>query len=181
MRTPNPHLYIPVEFRDEDLIVHVASSWAMLIDKVREYRERNSKPAGDPEKEIFAQVCDRNPSQCRDTTKDSVLPTDDLHKRILRWVSDRVEERAKLKFVGESEARERAAICSACVRLRPWRNACGACAKTADKLVREVLGDRVIFSQSRGCASLREDPRLSVWLNKPRVRGNLPGNCWRKE
>jgi len=180
VRVPNPHLYLPIEFRDEDLRVHVGTSWADLIDKVRDYRARVSKPPGNPEQEIFEQVCKNNPGSCRETSADRVLPTDDLHKRILRWLSNTAEGRKKLRFVSEALARERAAICAGCPRLRGWRGACGTCAASADKIMNELLKGKTHFDQPRGCGSLREDPRVSVWLDQPPVLGNLPANCWRK-
>lgn len=181
MIAPNPHLYVLIEFFERDGIRHHSTSWALLIDKVREYRERLGLPVGDLQKEIFTQVCTRNPAGCREQgRKDGVLPTDDLHKSILGWLGKIAENRKKIKFVSEAQARQQAAICAACSRLRPWRNACGACTGSADKIVAGLLAGKAQFDNSRGCASLREDPRASVWIEQPPVEGPLPDNCWRK-
>lgn len=179
MKVPNPRMHVPHEFF-EGTLRFTGRDWAELIQKVTEYRKRAKLPPGEPEKEIYAQVCQRNPSGCRETgpiVRPKLL-SGRLSGRVLEWLSRQRRE----EFVDDSTAIARADICAACPRQGGWQNECGACSSNANRL-KDLLFDgrpQRLSEALLGCRSLGEDTRLSVWLNQTPVdRQGMPEKCWR--
>lgn len=181
---PNPALFIPIEFTDGDGVVHRGDSWARLISVVTRYRLDNKLPAGNPEREIIEQACNRYPDRCQETKNARLnAATDTSNVRILSWLLRVIDSKDALEYVPEGEARRRMAICAACPRQVDWRHKCASCTARADSLYTKLLDGRpATFGRSLlGCGALDEDTRLSTWLSSAPVGDSrLPANCWRR-
>jgi hypothetical protein len=179
-------------FRDEDGIVHKATSWPELAVKVKVYRERAGKPAGNPQAEIEAQVCARQSDYCQENP---VAPTRPMRaetpgnpktstQRILRWLASVLNLRraGRAKKVSREEARRRAEICARCPRQQKLSSVCGACNATRKSAAAVLLGnDKRVNSELGGCRILHEDTSVSVHLVlEPVTNPELPENCWRR-
>lgn len=181
MLTPNPNLYIPRVFTDRDGVQHRADSWDALIQKVITYRLRNKIPAGDPETEVFDQVCKIYPDKCQGKGgKRPWRSSLSLNKRILAWVVGLIDRVGDLLYVSDDERSRRAQICSSCPHQKEWRASCKGCTRDVTDAVKALLQGRGL-SDLRGCDVLGEDLRLSTWLVAPEVENeHLPAHCWRK-
>lgn len=179
MKTPNPNLYILPEFTDSDGMVHRARDWQELILKVTAYRSRNGFPPGNPEQEIFSQICGNYPKRCVDNSPIRVVNYGHLLVRLITWLARLLITRPS--FVSEEEATRRADICRSCPKQVKWRQqGCETC-KSVDKFAAQVLNGRPA-NDLLACEALYEDCRVNVWMEQPGLEGDVvPSHCWRKK
>lgn len=162
-------------------------SWRDLIAKVKSYRERNKKPPGNPEDEVFSQYCVRMPSHCKDMRHVPVQSAGHsltLNQRVIQSIANLMEwkRRAPIARVPDSEAAERAAICASCPRQKTLVQSCQQCLTTV-KHGRKVILDGAP-SQHQGllaCEALGEDLPITVHIEQPPVaQDKVPAHCWRR-
>lgn len=173
------------KFKEADGTVIVGNTWSGVIARVRLYRKRNNLPPGDPENEVHAQACQRNPSLCihddGGTTRQATREVS-LKGRVLKWFS---EIRARgFSLVSPELAKDRAVVCKRCHLNVGLPEGCANCRAALNELRRSVLGegrrgeDRLTH---HGCAVLGFEPATAVHLDEPTVENSeLPDFCWRK-
>lgn len=192
----NPNLYPDGGryFLDEDGTKFKAENWDFLARRVANYRRRAGKPAGDPEAEIMAQACARQPNLCAEENVGPSPPPSqpivvrenagNLTKRVTKWLSVVLTQfrGSKLAKVDRSEAKRRAEICKHCPLQRALSEVCGSCKRTRKGVVESILrSERRVNEELKGCLALGEDTSLSVHLSLPATGdGSLPGHCWRR-
>lgn len=188
MKIPNKGLWYQPKFTDAKGVKYEAPSWDLLIKKVEDVRRQNKEPVGDAQKEVYAQFCKKKPEYCVDTDRKRHVenPSEPAHRNILGWVLNRLSEHraGRLTFVSDRVAYERAAICRACPAKVKWESGCASCTKGIKDALRIMLRGLFRDKQTRdllGCGPLNEDPRLSTWIEQPKVApGAVPAGCWRK-
>lgn len=186
---PNPKLGWDFVFRQQPLAPDIrGKSLADLIVKITAYRARNKLPPGDPERELYDQLCSKAPQKCRSGNKQKGAkekrPAKNpiaLNWRILAWVTGLVERRKELVFVDEAEAERRSAICKDCPAQKDFESLCKGCAVNVREAIKGLLGGRPM-EKLLGCKILSEDPRISTHLELPASENpTLPAHCWRKD
>lgn len=187
---PNPNLYPDggYLFVEGDGTKFRGESWKNLISKVRDYRQRNKRPAGDPESEIFSQYCSRMPSHCKNMSTGPVViqgsHSISLNQRVLQFIANLLEwkRKAAIPRVADSVAAERAAVCAACPHNKPLVQTCQTCVKSVAHGRKVVLDGAASHHQGLlACDVLGEDLPLTVHIEQPKVpEGRVPPYCWRK-
>lgn len=176
-------------FKDGDGTVIRANSWPGVVSKLKEYRARNSHPPGNPEAEVLAQACSRNPSLCKDAQVNAVQSAKkpaSLKGRVLSWLSSlkKAGEAQPLAFVKEPEMKARANVCSVCPFNKPLPDGCSSCRMAVAELRKNLVGQQRLNAQDhriKACDALGCDLPSAAWLDEPRIRHDgLPVNCWRK-
>lgn len=188
---PNPNLYPEggYLFVEGDGSTFRGDSWRDCIRKVEQYRQRNNRPVGDVEAEVFTQYCQRMPSHCKSFPKagqtTNAHHSMSLNQKVLQWVSNLLSWKRTgppIPRVQDAEAARRAAICATCPKMQPLTESCEQCI-TALKSGRKAVLDGHA-SQHQGllaCAALGEDCSTAVHIEQPKADSNLvPENCWRK-
>lgn len=172
-------------FRETDGASIRAETWKGVIARVKEYRRINNLPAGNPEDEVIAQACQRNPSFCSKETEKQREQTRkvSVKGRVLSWLSNlrKKKETEEIPFVEPALATERARICMSCPQNTPIADGCSSCKAALAEYRRGLLNNRNPTKHLNGCAVLGEDTCVSIHLDDQRVENNeLPSNCWRK-
>ena len=172
-------------FLDENGVNHNGGSWAGVIGKVRNYRQRAGVPVGDVAAEVIAQACRTNPGLCREDSPAyaEALQKATLKTRVLRWISTFREraEKEPLIFVSDEERKQRANVCAVCPHNDSLPGGCASCAKALKELRKKVIGARLDDARLQACGWLGEDLPSAVHLEQVRVTYDaLPANCWRK-
>jgi hypothetical protein len=187
---PNPNLYPDggYIFVEGDGTQFRGESWRDLISKVKSYRERNGRPTGDPEADIFAQYCSRMPNHCKDTRNVPVQNSShslSLNQRVLQFIATLLERkrRSPIPRVPDSEAAERATICASCPRQKSLVQTCQQCLTTVAQGRKVVLDGQPSHHQGLlACEALGEDLPLTVHIEQPPVSDDkVPSHCWRKD
>lgn len=179
---PNIHPHDGYFFKESDGATLRADTWAGVIKRVILYRQRAKYEKGNPEQEVIAQACARDPVLCREDNgaTASHIKQQPLKARVLTWLNTLRADKDKA-FVEEHTARERAAICAACPKNKGLPSGCASC-KAAVKILREQIIERR-FQDGRlnACEHLGEDLPTSVNMELQSVEdAALPANCWRK-
>lgn len=164
-------------------------SWKDVIARVAAYRQRAGLPPGEPEREVHAQGCTRNPNLCFDDESPAAVVTQKAERRItvkgmvLKWFSairDRIKNN-DIKFVTPAEAAARTAICQSCPKNHEYPGGCSSCKAAVRESRAAILGRRPVNARLNACSVLGEDTACSVHLDDHRVLNDaLPGHCWRK-
>lgn len=188
-RIPKAELYPPggFSFTEPDGTVHASISWSLVIAKVRDYRQLAKLAPGNPEEEVFAQVCDRHPDLCGESVGKPFVhdPKVKLGLEVLGWIAGVaiVNARQAIGRVSEDEAKRRAAICRACPCNLQWQSACANCGKSLDGIAEDLArpGPEVDTSGLYGCMAHGQVNSVAVRLKLP-VRDNpvAPTDCWRR-
>lgn len=173
------------KFKCEDGTLIVGNTWSGVIARVRLYRKRNNLPPGDPENEVHAQACERNPSLCIQddggVTKRATQEAS-LKGRVMKWFAD-IRAR-KPGFVDEHLAKARGVVCKQCPLNVGLPEGCQNCRHVLTEMRRSVLGGGKTGEAAlthRGCTVLGCEPATAVWLDEPTVdNAELPAHCWRK-
>lgn len=185
-------------FKDTDGSTHRASSWPLVIVKVKAYRERQGKNTETTEAEVMAQSCERYPSLCRPSgdhrpapnsaapapTK-IVQPVMSLKTHVLLWMARLLKHKDAgnpMEYVPATEAVQRAEICRKCPFNQPFIiPGCGSCKTISTEYRDALIPKHVRHAGLGGCLLLGVDLVTSVHLNEVRVtNSSLPTNCWRK-
>lgn len=191
----NPQVY-PTNgyyFIESDGVKVVGNSFADTVLKMRDYRIRSGRVAGDPIQELNDFTCSRYPTACREIEpgkRKNHLGNSVPHPLVTRvntWLNSlyRAFSKTPAQFVTKVEAERRAAICRDCPKQARWNSECGSCSDSARRLSfslrkgQEVPGSDLL----KGCDTLGEDTRTSIFLQglKPETNVELPEYCWRKE
>lgn len=172
-------------FRESDGATIRADSWRGVIARVASYRKMNGLPAGNPEEEVNAQACQRNPSYCSRETQQQREQTRrvSVKGRVLAWLSAlrKKKETEPITKVDPAVAKERAKICLACPQNTAIADGCSSCKSALAEYRRGLLDGRNPVKGLNGCAVLGEDTCVSTNLDEVRVENSdLPDNCWRK-
>lgn len=187
-------------FLDEDGTKFKAENWDFLARRVANYRKKAGKPAGDPEAEIMAQACARQPNLCAEEDRGPSPPPSpayqhpqpivvrenagNLTKRVTKWLSVVLTQfrNSTLAKVDRGEAKRRAQICAHCPLQRGLSEVCGSCKRARKTVVESILrSERRVNEELKGCLILGEDTSLSVHLALPNTgNSSLPGHCWRR-
>jgi hypothetical protein len=179
---PNIHPHAGHFFKDSDGATLRASTWAGVIKRVTLYRQRAGYPPGNPEQEVIAQACSRDPVLCREDNGEHAaqVKRQPLKARVLTWLTRTKADKEK-EFVEETVARQRAAICATCPNNKDLPGGCASC-RAATKILREqIIERRFQDGRLRACDALGEDLPTSVNLELQSVEdASLPANCWRK-
>lgn len=186
---PNPNLYPDggYIFVEGDGSKFRGEGWKDLIRKVQEYRERNKRPVGDPEADVFQQYCQRMPSHCKsmgNSPPPSKSHSLSFNQRVLQFMANLMEwrRRAAIPRVPDSVAAERAAVCAGCPHNRPLVRSCQQCVTAIDSGRKAVLGANPSQHQGlQACEALGEDLPTTVHIEQPKVPADrVPPHCWRK-
>jgi hypothetical protein len=173
-------------FKDSDGSNHRAGSWKRVIEKVRDYRARAGLPPGNPNDEVMAQACVRQPAICNNApTQVTVVKKDAPFKaKVLQWFREisKSQARGPLRYVSELERKQRVAICSKCpFNIDTETSGCGSCKAAVAAYRRNLLASRPVDDSLGGCKILNADLPTAVSLDEVRVdNAALPAHCWRK-
>lgn len=164
--------------------IRASNNWSGVIARVAAYRKRNNLAPGNPNEEVHAQACARNPNACHEaqdpvTMKQIKIAT--LKGRILAWAAA-LRARKPLPFVDEALMGARANVCAGCPSHSAVAGGCGSCKKAIKAVRDDILEGRPVDGRMAGCAELGEDTGISTWLAEPTVpNGTLPPCCWRRQ
>jgi hypothetical protein len=191
LQQPNPNLY-PTRgflFRESNGVeVRSDDGWSSLIQKVKQYRALTNQPAGDPQSEVFEQVCAAQPTLCNTTNVASSFPQDPSVKLgidIGLWLVEvRIRDaRNALERVSSEEASKRASICRACPKNHGWKVSCKSCDAAGKTIVAEVRrhGPEVNAEGLHGCAIFghHNETACRLKLDPAAPREDVPDACWR--
>lgn len=161
------------------------TSWGGVIARVRAYRARNHLAPGDPETEVHAQACIRNPNLCSsvDAATIQARKVVSLKGRMLSWLNFIRKNRDKepLNFVSAEEQKRRADICAHCPMNTPLKEGCSACRMALAEIRLNVIGHRPVDGRINGCLVTGEDLVSSVWIDQATLDlPTAPQACWRK-
>ncbi len=166
----------------------IGKNWKDVIVRVRDYRQRNNIPLGDPAQDVHNFACEKNPAYCSEITDQQREMTRiaSLKGRVLAWLASIRAQRTKnnnhLDFVDDAEAKRRADICLKCPKNTGLADGCSSCKAAIRESRRDLLGPRPIRGGINGCLILGEDLPTATWLDEPVVdNAELPGECWRKK
>lgn len=176
-------------FKLADDAVVFGLSWTEVIARVVAYRKRNGLPPGNPEEEVHAQACQRNPNLCYDDTGVSQQAYERTEKRItvkgkvLKWFSDMVNRLRNhdIRYVEPAEVAKREAICGLCPKNIAYAEGCSSCKAAVKEFRSTLLVKRRVNASLNACSVLGEDTATSVHFDEHRVtNSDLPANCWRR-
>lgn len=163
------------------------ANWRAVIKKVKEYREENKLPVGNPNEDVVVQACRRDPQICAEAGRVFVQqPAVSLKATVLKWLNSfktLVQKGDKLEFVQPSEAAERANICERCPFNKPLGvSSCSSCKQALIEFRKFLLGNKKQDSRLGGCQILGCDLQTATHLEELRVDNqHLPAHCWRKK
>lgn len=184
MKAVNPNLF-PRDgyfFKDADGLSIRGDSWAGVIKRVQNYRRRAGHPPGNPEAEVMAQACSRNPGLCTEESTAYRIKLNEatLKGRVLGWLS-RIIALPDKKFVFEHDARNRTGICATCSFNQGLPKGCSSCRAAVNESRKTIIGGRPQDARVEACAILGEDLNAASWIEQI-ADGNpdLPFHCWRK-
>jgi hypothetical protein len=179
---PNIHPHDGFFFKESDGVTLRGTTWTGVIKRVILYRQRAKLPPGNPEQEVIAQACSRDPVLCREDNGQHAaqIKRQPLKARVLTWLNTLRANKEK-QFVEEHVARERATNCAQCANNKDLPSGCASC-KAAVKILREqVIERRFQDGRLRACEVLGEDLPTSVNMELQTVEEpSLPAHCWRK-
>ncbi len=170
-------------FKEQDKTIIRAGNWKDVIKKVVAYRERARLPLGEPEREVIAQACSRNPSHCFDKVVVTARPPVTLKSKVLQWLNAMLKVKAELTYVTPQEAAVRAQVCAGCPMNQSLGvSSCNSCKQAFGEFRKQLLGgSRVRDARLGGCAILNSDLMTATHLDEIRVDNKaLPAHCWRK-
>jgi hypothetical protein len=174
-------------FKESDGTTIAGNTWAGVVSRVRAYRKRAGLPPGDPESEVRAQACQREPTICNedDGQHAAAVKVASLKSRVLQWFASirKSSKRDISEFVSFEKAQERANICAGCQFNQALPEGCSSCSQAIKELRQEVIGGRHVDSRlvNHGCSVLGSDLATQAWLDLLTVnQAELPGHCWRK-
>jgi len=180
------NVYHDRKFKETDGTLIVGNTWKGVFARVRLYRKQNNLPPGDPEAEVHAQACARNPSLCseEDGVAHAAVRTASLKGRVMQWFSA-LRSRWPPPFVDSQIAASRAAICKQCPMNEALPEGCANCRHALAELRKSVLGGARVGDaalQHHGCAVLGFEQATAVWIDDVTVENaELPGFCWKKK
>lgn len=171
-------------FEEADGIKIKGASWPAVERAVKKYRENRGVPVGDIHAEVMTQACERNPALCFEQPTGLPKPQTTLKGRVFEWLAarSRMARQSPLDYVGDAEARRRAAICRKCPMQKKISHLCSTCSDSRAALRKSVLAERVPVDVSiEACSVLGSDLQSAVHLaEQPETNPDLPDFCWRR-
>jgi len=174
-------------FKERDGTTIAGNTWSGVVARVRAYRKRNNFEPGDPENEVRAQACERDPVICTndDGQHAALVKVATLKGRILQWFAriKSLNSREPLQFGDQINATNRANVCAGCPHNKELPDGCSSCRAAVAELRSEIIGSRPADPRlvQHGCNVLGSDLAASVWIDQPTVENtDLPAHCWRK-
>lgn len=171
-------------FKDKDGTQHVSTrSWRDVINRVESYRRLNKLPIGEPEKEVLAQACERNPGHCyEDAAAPAVsAPRSSLKSAVLSWLASLRRTKDNLTFVSAETAAARTETCANCPCNVPLKQGCAPCQTFIAEMRKSLLRDRKVDSRLNSCDKFSRDTGVMVHLDSvAERRDDLPDPCWLK-
>lgn len=174
-------------FKERDGTTISGNTWNGVVARVRAYRKRNNIDPGDPEAEVRAQACERDPVICTndDGQHAAAVKVATLKGRILQWFAKirSLNSREPLHFGDQTNATNRATVCAGCSHNKELPDGCSSCKAAVAEIRAEIIGPRPVDARlvQRGCNILGSDLATSVWIDLPTVENaELPAHCWRK-
>jgi hypothetical protein len=186
MRTVNPNVF-PKDtagyvFVESDGAKLFGGNWPGVVARVKMYRKRAGLPPGNPEAEVMAQACAKNPTICNESGPADIVRARSvpIKSRVLAWLAKMRADNGK-RFVDEETRRSRAAICAKCPKNVALPEGCATCRMTLKALTKEVIGDHFVDGRLNAYDVLGEYLPASSNLDlQTEANGDLPGDCWRK-
>lgn len=173
------------KFKEPDGTIIVGNTWNGVIARVRLYRKQNNLPPGDPQNEVHAQACERNPSLCIQNdggVTERATQEVSLKGRVMKWFAE-IRAR-KPGYVDEHTAKARADVCKPCPNNIGLPEGCANCRAVLRELRHSVLGGGRVMEAAimhHGCMVLGCEPATAVHLDEATVENSaLPAPCWRK-
>jgi len=184
MKAVNPNLYPSTgfSFKDADGVFFHGSSWAGVIKRLKNYRQRTHQPPGDPEREVMEQACRNNPGLCTEESEIYRVHLNEatLKTRVLGWLG-RIIALPERKYVFEHDARNRTGICAACPFNKALPKGCSSCRAAVEESRKTIIGGRSQDSRAESCSVLGEDINSASWIEQVAdANPALPPHCWRK-
>lgn len=173
-------------FKESDgTILRAEVGWAGVITRVRAYRKRAGLPEGNPEQEVVAQACARNPNHCvsESNEQEEQRRVVSLKGKLLGWLSKMVRQSKKVPvvFVSAELAKSRADICAVCPKNQSVAEGCSSCRAAMREMRQALIGARTIDKRLTGCVETYEDLTCAIWIEEQTIANDrLPSNCWRK-
>jgi|KBSSwiStaDraftv2_1062776.scaffolds.fasta_scaffold263405_3 hypothetical protein len=174
-------------YKESDGTTIAGSTWDGVVNRVRAYRKRAGLPPGDPENEVRAQACQRDPVLCTndDGSHARAVKVATLKGRVLQWFSrikaGNAREPIQLAFTEVMYAR--ANVCASCPMNQPLPEGCSSCKSALEELRVDIIGARPTDGRlvHHGCNVLGADLATQAWIESPTVENaELPAHCWRK-
>lgn len=173
-------------FKDKDGTTHISTrSWRDVINRVESYRRLNKLPMGNPEQEVLAQACARNPGHCHeDATAVPVAPSaprSTLKSAVLTWLAGLRRIKDNLTFVSSDVAAKRTETCANCPCNVPLKQGCAPCHTFIAEMRKSLLRDRKVDPRLNSCDKFFRDTGVMVHLDSiAERRDDLPDPCWLK-
>lgn len=189
MKQINPNVYPHggYFFKETDGTSHAADSWAGVIARVKTYRKRQGKPAGNAEAEVIFQACSRHPVLCVEdngvTQAQQVRVS--LKGRVLQWLMSirKAKKADQVHIVSRDLHEARTDVCIRCPLDKGMADSgCGSCRAALKELKSSIVGGRETDARISVCPALGEYLPVSTWLDLQTTNDSeLPaGECWRK-
>jgi hypothetical protein len=174
-------------FKESDGTTISGNTWEGVKARVRSYRKRNNLPPGDPDNEVRAQACQRDPVICHedDGQHRAAIKIANLKSRVLQWFSSLKSRNSHEPLrIGDSEnAKRRGDICAVCPHNKELPDGCSSCRAAISELRINLVGGQKFDSRliQHGCNILGADLAAQVYIDDETVDNpELPDNCWRK-
>jgi hypothetical protein len=180
--TLNPHIAVPVEFKERDGRTLTGRDWPTLVEAILRYRQGHGWPTGEPMREIVAQVCVNYPHACRlDYPQPGAVPSASdpqraPHKRAARWAERLMQNPPAM--VSDSEAQRAADICRQCPMAVDVSGTCKGCDQTLGRVRGALLPRLPDRIGPLCCKHLGEFLPISIYAAQPAVK-EAPAYCWR--
>lgn len=169
-----------------------SGSWRSLIKTIIDFRQRNRRAVGDPEQELIAQVCRRQPSICYDPGQKvqpgentKISRTSQLKGRVMAWLNGLVKRTQKVgkpDMVPELISTARYVMCQRCPAVRIIPSGCSSCVKAIEAMRRDITGRVDRPGDLTACDYFGIDIPIATRLNgSDEDTAGAPHNCWRKK
>lgn len=167
-------------------------SYQDVASNVLRFRLQNSRPPGEPLKDVYDYVCTQWPHFCRDTNpppRQLDQGPEHISRRVATWMSGFALSSNHDSGVSQEEANRRAAICARCPKNEAYELgvSCQTCVGQVNQLSfiyrhgRTTPNDKEL----QACDVCNQHNRTAVWSNALPViseeqKRKLDNACWRK-
>ncbi len=166
-----------------------ASTYDELVKNLTADRIANQNVLGNPEKEIQAQQCDRNPQLCFQGGEEvSIVPQPrSFRERVGLWAKLRYNRAGDIKLVEQDEADRRASICQGCEFNSAWQDGCSPCNSHIERVLLLIRQNRKPTLAVGGCRVSGQDNTAAVMLppelleHRHKYMDELSLQCWMRD
>lgn len=169
-------------FTDNDGTHFEGTSVEDVAAKLREYRDVNNFPPGDPEVEVNEQLCERFPSlavEVPEIIRDDRTIVSRVCETLRGWNRE-MQMKRKPVMVDLSTAGTRADTCAGCRHNVNWHLLCTPCELASTSILEPYVSPNKPATRLKGraCEIAGDDLSVAVWLNGSSI--DTEANCWRK-